>query len=283
MDLAEVADRLYALTPEQFTAERDALAKHARDDGDRDQAAAIKALRRPTAGVWLVNALARQRGERLDQLAELGAALRAAQDALAGEDMRRLSQQRQRLVRELVVEANGLAAAAGLTASDAAQREAEATLHAALADEAAGDAVRSGRLMRALSSSGLEPVDVTGAVVDAAAIPLRRPETPARRPRAERLSDARQAVRAARTGAQRAERAVAKAEKAARSAQAALAEAQQRVGELEAELKRARAEASSAESAVRTADADRLAADGDRDAAQAALRRAETALARIAD
>jgi hypothetical protein len=283
MDLAEVADRLYALTPEQFTAERDALAKQARDDGDRDQAAAIKALRRPTAGVWLVNALARQRGERLDQLAELGAALRAAQDALAGEEMRRLSQQRQRLVRELVAEASELAAATGLTATDAAQREAEATLHAALADEAAGDAVRSGRLMRALSSSGLEPVDVTGAVIDAAAIPLRRPETPPRRSRAERLSDARQAVRAARTGAQRADRAVAKAEKAARAAEAALAEAERRVGELDAELKQARADAESAESALRTANAERVAADRDRDSVQAALHRAETALARIAD
>lgn len=283
MDLADVADRLYALTPEQFTAERDALARRARDDGDRDLAAAIKALRRPTVGVWLVNALARQRGEHLDEVGELGASLRAAQEALAGDEMRRLSQQRQRLVRELVAEATGLAAGAGLTISDAAQREAEATLHAALADEAAADAVRSGRLMRALSSSGLEPVDVTGAVVDAAAIPLRRPVAPPPRSLAERLSEARRAVREARTHAKGAERAAAKAERAGHEAQAALAEVQQRIAELEAELKRARADAQAAESTVRTADANQVAADRDRDAAETALHRAETALARLTD
>lgn len=283
MDLPDIADRLYALAPEEFTAERDALAKQARDDGDRDLAAAIKALRRPTVGVWLVNALARQRGDHLDQLAELGASLRAAQDALAGGEMRRLSQQRQRLVRDLVAEAAELAAAAGLSISDTAQREAEATLHAALADEVAADAVRSGRLMHALSSSGLEPVDLTGAVVDAAAIPLRRPEMPPRPSRAERLGAARHAVRAARTSAQRAERAAATAGKAVRTAESALAGATARVAELEAELNRARAAAESAESAVRSADAGRVAADRDRDAAQAALHRAETALARVVD
>ncbi|MDT4997719.1 MAG: hypothetical protein QOD45_1787 [Pseudonocardiales bacterium] len=283
MDLADAADRLYALTPEEFTAERDALAKQARDDGDRDRAAAIKALRRPTVGVWLVNALARQRSGHLDELAELGASLRAAQDALAGDDMRRLSQQRQRLVRELVAEAADLAEAAGLSVSDPARRETEATLHAALADEAAADAARSGRLMRALSSSGLEPVDLSGAVVDAAAIPMRRPSTPPRRTRAERLAQARQAVRAARSSAQRAERAAAKAERAGRDAQLAHAETQQRVAEVEAELKRARADTEAAAVAVRTADAERVAADRERDAAHAALHRAETALARIVD
>jgi hypothetical protein len=283
MNLAEVADRLYALSPEQFTVERDALAKQVRDDGDRDLAAAIKGLRRPTVGVWLVNALARQRGGHLDQLAELGASLRAAQDAMAGDDMRRLSQERQRLVRDLGAEAGELATAARVSISEAAQREAEDTLHAALADEAAAAAVCSGRLMRGLSSSGLEPVDLTDAVVDAAAIPMRRPELPARRSRAERLSDARQAVRAARADAQRADRAAAKAGKAAGSAEGALAEVQRQVAELEAELKRVRAAAESAESALRGADADRVAADRDRDVAHAALHRAETALARIVD
>ena len=53
------ADDLYRLAPEDFTAARDAAAKQARADGDRDGAAALKALRRPTVSAWLLNALVR--------------------------------------------------------------------------------------------------------------------------------------------------------------------------------------------------------------------------------
>src|SRR6478752_676986 len=123
----EIAVELYALAPEQFTAARDSAAKHARDDGDRDLAATIKHWRRPSLGAWLVNQLVRVHPDELDDLLDLGAALREAQDALDGAELRTLSRQRHQAIRGL-----SELAREQRTIADAAQREFESTLDAAL-------------------------------------------------------------------------------------------------------------------------------------------------------
>lgn len=153
-DLAAVAARLYALPPEEFTAARDAAAKHA-----PALAQQIKALRRPTASAWLVNRLAREHAELLEPLLDLGPALAEAQAAGSGAELRALGQQRRQLVQEVTATAVG-----DLSASAAVRTEVEQTLEAALADPAAADAVRSGTLVRALSFAGFGGVDVAGAV-----------------------------------------------------------------------------------------------------------------------
>lgn len=78
MTLDDLADRLYALAPEDFTAARDAAAKQARAAGDAPLAKQVKALRRPSVGAWLVNRLATQEADLLDQLLSLGPALAQA-------------------------------------------------------------------------------------------------------------------------------------------------------------------------------------------------------------
>ena len=55
-----------------FTARRDALARQARADGDKDLAATVHALRRPTAAAWVVNCLARQAPDAVEALVALG-------------------------------------------------------------------------------------------------------------------------------------------------------------------------------------------------------------------
>lgn len=174
-DFDRIADELYGLAPADFTARRNAEASEARRRGDRDLAASITALKRPTSSAWLVNQLVRQRAEALDDLLELGEAMRQAQDQLAGGDLRRLSQQRRQVVEALAAEARQLATAVGKSVSEEATRELEATLEAALADPVAGDAVRSGRLSTALSSSGLGSLDF-GAV---ASVSVPTPPAPA--------------------------------------------------------------------------------------------------------
>jgi chromosome segregation ATPase len=159
MNLVDVADELYAQPAEDFTAARDAAAKQARAD-DRELAAAIGKLKRPTASAWLVDQLARRHPDRLEELLALGDELREAQDAMAGDDLRRLNRERHQLVHavaELVREF-------GPPVTDAVAREVEATLDAALSDTAAGDAVRTGRLVRALTAGGFDGVDLGGAV-----------------------------------------------------------------------------------------------------------------------
>jgi len=159
--LEETADELYGLPPDQFTSVRDAKAKEARSAGDARGAVAIKALRRPTASAWLVNLVVRTHTDDFQALLDLGRQLRVAQRNLSGDDLRRLSQERQLAVSNLAREAMTLA---GQQMSDLVSREITSTLEAAVADENAADAVRSGRLTKALSYSGFGPVDVTAAV-----------------------------------------------------------------------------------------------------------------------
>jgi hypothetical protein len=164
VNLDTIANELYGLRPEEFTAARDARAAAARRDGDRELASAIKKLRRPTPAAWLVNLLAREYSDRIVLLLELGSHMRQAQSALAAADLRRLSGERRTVIGGLVSDARDLARSAGQSVSEASWRELETTLEAALADADAGKAIQGGRLTTGMSYSGLGPVDLGGAV-----------------------------------------------------------------------------------------------------------------------
>jgi len=156
VSVEEVADQLYALSPEDFTAARTAAAR-----ADKPHAKQINALRRPTVGAWLVNSLARHEPELLDQLLALGPALAQAQQSGQAAVLRDLGEQRRQLIGAVTDKAFQ---AAGRAHSAAARAEVESTLEAALADPVSADAVRSGRLIRALSYAGFGAVDLNGAI-----------------------------------------------------------------------------------------------------------------------
>jgi hypothetical protein len=83
--LPEAAIGLFRTPPDRFVAERDALVIELRAAGRDDDAAAVKALRKPTATVWALNQLADREPDALSAVFEAGRALRAAQsDAIAG-------------------------------------------------------------------------------------------------------------------------------------------------------------------------------------------------------
>jgi hypothetical protein len=160
MDLDGVLDELYGAPPERFTARRDELARQARADGDKDLAATVHALRRPTAAAWVVNCLARQAPDAVGGLVELGVRMREAQSVLSGSQMRTLSRERQQVLADLVRRAAALAPG---PVSPSVSQEVEETLRAAVSDEDAAAAVRSGCLTHGLSYSGLGPVDTSTA------------------------------------------------------------------------------------------------------------------------
>jgi hypothetical protein len=155
MDVAEVADELYGLPPEEFTAARNERAKTYRSGGDRKLGAQIAALRKPSTAAWVVNQLARHRRAELDQLIELGATMREAHLDLKAERLRALSDQRHRVIAALAGAGRALAAEQGHAVSETVVQEVEQTLEAALADPDAAQAVGSGHLLSALSYAGL--------------------------------------------------------------------------------------------------------------------------------
>src|SRR5580692_702023 len=94
VDLDSVAGRLYGLSPQAFTSSRSAEVRAARSAGNRQLAAAIAQLRRPTVGAWLANQLARECKKELEALLVLGTSMRTAQAAGDGPELRLLTQRR---------------------------------------------------------------------------------------------------------------------------------------------------------------------------------------------
>jgi hypothetical protein len=267
-DVAAVADRLYALTPAEFIGARNDEAEQAKQAGDAQLAAAIKRLPKPSSSAWLVNALARQAG-RLDDLLDLGAALREAQQAMDGDQLRQLSRQRHQSIRDLLASAAGIAEDAGNRLADSIARGVAATLEAAVVDEDAAHAVRSGLLVRALTSTGFDPVDLDGAV----AVPDGPTNaTPAGRRPTLRAVAPLPAEKPERSNA--AQRALAEAGENSANAERALILADSALDSLVENLERARAEVADAEQALADArsevaglEKDRIRAGRDRDAA----------------
>ena len=84
-DVEEGLDRLYSVPLEQFTVERDALARALRSH-DKEAAARVKSLRRPTVTAWALNRLARDSPGELAALFDADAALARSQREGAGRD-----------------------------------------------------------------------------------------------------------------------------------------------------------------------------------------------------
>jgi hypothetical protein len=80
-------DELYREPPDRFVAGRNALAKELRAGGRRDEAERVKALRRPSAAAWLINRVAFDSPELLEEFAQAGRAVAEAQNrALEGDE-----------------------------------------------------------------------------------------------------------------------------------------------------------------------------------------------------
>lgn len=160
--LLEVADRLYAEPLAGFTPARDAAAKAAGqgEDADRELAARIKALRKPSIAAWAVNLLVRREGEQIDQVLALGESLRAAAESMAGEELRALTRQRRQLTHALADTARDLAREEGSRLTPAVVDQVEGVLTAAMLDPVAAAVVRSGLVLTAFTSTGVSEVDV---------------------------------------------------------------------------------------------------------------------------
>jgi hypothetical protein len=176
-ELRSIATDLYGRPLSEFIAARKEAA-----DGIADQALAkqVRALRKPSAAAWAVNALVRERAELVEEILGLGDELRDAQSDGDGTRTRLLDRTRRELTAQALEEAEQLAKASGGTLSGPAATGVEETLRAAMTDPDAGDAVLDGLLVTPFAASPFEPVDLSGAL----ALPPEgtRPRTP-RRPR----------------------------------------------------------------------------------------------------
>lgn len=222
MSLEQIADELYGLPLDEFTAARNARAKTEK---------AAKTLPKPSGAAWAINQFARSSPKKLEQVFALGAQLREAQDDLDAASLRKLGQQRRALLSALAKE---------ISTTAAMQGDIEQTLQAAMADEDAAAAVASGRLVRTLESDGITPADLEGAVA-APVTGARRPAPATRAPSAAARKKAQAALAAAAADREKAEASAAELEAKHIAAEACTTKARAQVERLEAELAAARA------------------------------------------
>ncbi|KQM82428.1 hypothetical protein [Agromyces sp. Leaf222] len=234
---ADLANELYELPPDEFTAARNARAKELRGS-DRDLANAVGELRRPSAPAWLVNQLARHRSDELAQLLQLGEQLREAQAEVDASALVALAKERRKVVRALAQDAGELAEQLGHPVRGPVLDDVADTLQAAMTDAAASEALLTGRLTRSLEAIGTE-VDLTDAVAawsgaDGSARssrPAPHDEVGEHRAKKQRKADEAEAAKRAAE--------VAKAEQAASTAEDAADEASARVDDAHAAVKEA--------------------------------------------
>ena len=262
------ADALYGLPLDRFVPERAAFARQLRSAGDREGAAEVAALRKPSVAAWAVNQLVRTQPRAIKELYAAGDALTKTQEQLmAGKaDARSLREanSRERTAADALISlARGLLSTDGHELSPSVLDRVSETLNAAALDAGARAAVQDGRLERELQHAGLGAVGVSVSA-PATARSARAPRSaPARAPRSapaperkQRRPDPREAERA-RVEARRAARvAEAEARRRAEVAERAVHAAGQRrevaakaLEDAEGRLARARTEAADADEA----------------------------------
>jgi hypothetical protein len=143
------ADELFALPLEEFTAARNALAKDLTAAGDKDAAAHVKALRKPSRAAWALNQLAREHPDAVTDLRAAGERLRAAQDAALRGDASTMRDAN----RAVASAVEGLADRAGQV-TPAVRDAIVSTLRAAAVDEDAGELLRRGLLVTEVDPTG---------------------------------------------------------------------------------------------------------------------------------
>ena len=122
--LPDEATEVFRADPDGFVAARNDLAARLAADDRTDDAAAVKALRKPTVGVWALNQLHERDAEGVTALLDAGAELRAAQQAAlssskgGAERLRTATVARRAAVARLVESASGVLTDAGRSADN---------------------------------------------------------------------------------------------------------------------------------------------------------------------
>lgn len=278
-DLADIAVELYAVKPDEFIAARDEHVRRARESGRASLAKAVAALRRPNQSAWLINQLARDQADAVDELFDLGDSLRAAHQHGDGAELQRISAERRKAEAALIRRARALGAQAGIDVTADMARETEETLAAALASPEVAEEVRAGRLTKPVAYSGFGTMLTS---VPAPSAPKKKRPAAKRDAaadtEAQRRAKAEQVVNDAREELEAAELDLAERENAAEEAARRAEELGSQVDQLREQLRAVEGELVAADRGARMEERRRDRARKSRDEARRALDQAERTL-----
>jgi len=141
-------DRLYAVPLEDFVAERKQVAKELRAAGDREAAAEVAKLPKPTPPAWALNRLARDEPDAVGEWLDAAEALRAASEN-PGAGLRSAMAEHRDATRKLLATVRDRARPAGRPLSEPMLARVRALLQGATADPAQAEALRRGTVVEA--------------------------------------------------------------------------------------------------------------------------------------
>ena len=244
LDLDAELDRLYGDPPDDFVGGRNELVKALRAEGRKDDAAAVKGLKKPTRPAALVNWLSRERRKDVSALAKVAERMRDPKLS-DGKQLRAAVADERKAIEKLMSAASGELDDRGGPAATL-ERVAE-TLRAMASDPDVEAAVMARRLEREQEASTIGFAREGG---------VSSPPSEAKKERkakAEKAKPKGPDLRRLRTEADRAARAAAEAEEAVEEGEGRVADAERELEQAREELKQAKAAARSARSEAKKA------------------------------
>ena len=240
MTLEDAIGHLYGVDLDDFAAERTRLAKELRSAGQKDDAAAVAKLRKPTVAAWVLNQLARRNAREIDLLLHAGHRLRTSQAGVVRGGTREAYEQARQAeadaLRHLGREAEALLRSERGGATDATVVQIVNGLRAAAVSDEGRERLARGTFVRPPEEpSGF---GLLGELVGD--LPAARPAKARRRgdARREEARRAKAELREARSRLRDAEAALEEAQGAARAAERAVSEAAARADAARAEVER---------------------------------------------
>ena len=239
-----IADELFGTPLADFIPRRDARAKELRKDKRREEADAVKALRKPSLSAWGLDQLARRDRELLDELLAAGAALRQAR---GGDTLRDATREERGAVARAAERTAELLRDAGHTVTDKTAGEIRDTLHAAALDEETRERLARGRLVEPRQAIGLGGFAAVATPAPAEEKP-KKPKKPKAKPKpkkddaAERRKREAEERKAEKERQKAARKALREAEAELRERERDLAAAERAAGKARAEVERRRSE-----------------------------------------
>ncbi len=244
---------LYGLPLDEFVPKRAELEKRLRKDGDRERAAAVKKLTKPSVAAWAVNQASRCRPKERRALLDASERLRKVQERLlAGDasaaDLEKAVAAQREAIDGLVEAASGLLTSDGKSMGDATLARVRETFGAVATDPELAELVEAGTLDRERQATGLGFGELAADAAPRAKPAKRAPSAkPAKPGGAKRdAADRKRREREARAAKERAKAAKSEEREAARrldAAERAARKAAEQLEKRERQLEEARGEA----------------------------------------
>jgi len=252
-DLESAIVAVYQAPFEEFVARRDTLARQLRTEKRKDDAALVKALRKPSRMAWVLDRVAGEHAESIDRLA---AAIAAAQTAA---DLRSALEMVKDAVRAVAAVGARVAVRAGMPMEP---NTITAAVYAIIGDASAFAQMRAGRLVDVPEGGGLDlltALSLRPSAAETKASPKPAPratESPKEDPRIALAAAARAELRRAEQSLAVAREQVEQATASVRDARAKLETAEQAVRRAQSELEVQRKHAERAQSHAASAAAE---------------------------